>query len=237
MPNQSEPSATLRDVALPGLQHPCQTALDAFHQTHTRHPATTSCDEIVRRAATGDRAALQLLLELSYPLLDRWLRRHAPAHLTPDDLAQVRQEVVLRISTKFTHRDSPFQAQGFPSYRKYLHTAARWVLLNLLQDPTQAHNMPPVSLDEMQAVNHPQQPTVDATTAVEHKLVRERLLTLLPDAHMREVFRRYFQRESVEEIAAALRLTRQEVYRLTERAVRFLSGIPEVREMLEADGT
>lgn len=65
MSQDESPDASTR-LPLPLLQQQCQAAIDHFHRDHTRHPQTTSCDEIVRRAATGDADALNLLIALSY---------------------------------------------------------------------------------------------------------------------------------------------------------------------------
>lgn len=186
-------------------------------------------DEILHRAAAGDACALDLLLEVSLPLI----RQKCPVSLR-NHIDDVQQIVAYRLVRKFRSTTSPYQASTFFAYRSFLNKVTMNVAINLWHGENH--------LQSLEALNETAgfEPTMQSEAeAIDARLRLERCLELLPDGLMREVFRlRFLLDTSVDETLTILqqqghRVTRQDVYRMTERSIGYLSKLPEVRDMFE----
>ncbi len=233
MPSLSEtvdPHVPLGTRSLDALRAECQAQVRRFQQHQDRD--SSSCDEILRRAASGDPAALTTLLELSLP----FIRQHCPAALR-DHVDDVQQLVAERLIRKFRHPESPYQASTFAAYRSYLNLTIHSVSITWLE-----RDHPADSLERLASARGfaPAHATMESMTLRIARL--KRCLELLPEDLYREVFRRRIVwGDGVAKVVAALQathptLTTQDVYRVTERSIVFLSKLAEVREMFEADG-
>lgn len=224
---------SLQARPLEQLCQECQTQLQQFQRVRNRHVDSSSCDEILRRAAQGDAEALDILLTISLPLI----RQHCPPALrqSSDDVQQLVAERLIR---KFRSSDSPYQAGTFAAYRVYLNKTIMSVCSNLQQ-----RDRPTESLERLQASIgfEPAQPDGPVTDLYRHVLFA-RCEALLPDAWHREVFRRRIVRQ--DDVATIIRdlqpgmphLTHQDVYRVAAQCILILSKLPEVRDMFESDG-
>ncbi len=235
MPHHPQPVDDLPPIgkrSLSQLRQECQAQLDQFRRTRDRDVASRSCDEILRRAVAGDAAAFDALWDISIPLV----RSHCPPELLVA-IDDVQQLVAERLIRKFRSRTSPYRADGFAAYRTYLNLTVKSVCLNMQQrDPACE------SLNRLHATRRLEPVEPSTIRSVERLLVLQRCMALLPDDLHREVFRRRIVlQEDVSTIVTELQplvpgLTTQDVYRLTERSIRLLRSMPEVREMLEIDG-
>ncbi len=213
------------DQSLEDLQTCCDQELARYRRGSTGQESVC-CLEIVRRAATTpDDATFAALLHMSRPLI---LQR-CPAALRPmhDDLVQ---EVATRLFRKFHRGDQLFQVTTFAAYRVYLQLTCVSAAHTVRTQQSAAE-----SLDTLHAATGFEPAAPLPTDAVERRMLLDRWLDLLPDPRQRAVFHhRFVLDEPPEAIAQALGITKKEVYRLVEQAIRVLKDIPEVREMLEA---
>lgn len=221
-----EPAHTaLTKQSLAALQDCCEAELARYRRQPTGQESVC-CREIVQRAAsTADDDTFAALLAISRPTI----QKRCPDDLRTllDDLVQ---EVALRLTHKFTAAEQPFQVTTFAAYVKYLQLTCFSAAQEVRAQAT-GHT----SLDALHAATGFEPAAPLPTDAVERDMLRDRLLALLPDPQMGEAFRRRFGLgQTPDEIAQALGLTRNAVYRLVEQAIRRLSNEPEVREMLEA---
>ncbi|PDV98959.1 RNA polymerase sigma factor [Candidatus Viridilinea mediisalina] len=219
--------ADLGSLPLEMLQARCEAQLATFRRSRDQHQDSSSCEEILRRAAAQDAYAFDYLWSLTIPLV----RTYSPAacRLILDDL---QQEAALRLWRRFQHATIPFQAASFAAYRNYVRTTVVHVCQHLQRERHYA---------SLAYVAEPLDPSSFVGELLRYALY-ERCLALLPDALHRAVFyRRFVLGEDSATIAAALAqqfpdLTKQRVSRVVEACPKRLAAIPEIREMLESDG-
>lgn len=230
-------------VDLPGARDPALAELaqlfaacQAQIRTYRRGNQTgesVSCAEIVRRAAQGEQAALVLLLQISDPLVRQKCTKNLRA--MADDIVQ---EVNIRLVRKFCNPASPYRPSTFPAYHTYLNLTATSVISNWLRDAGPEL----LSLEQLygdQGLEPIAARSLEEQTRVEARDRVQKLLALLPDPVAREAFyRRYVLAESPAEITSSLQLikpdlTKKEVYRLLERAVKYLKQHPRVQQLLQ----
>ncbi|NJL03638.1 MAG: sigma-70 family RNA polymerase sigma factor [Chloroflexaceae bacterium] len=220
-------------LSLEQLIQSCEQQLQAYARTRERSTDSSSCVEIVQRAVAGDDAALTHTIAMVYRIVEQ----HCPADLRAS-LDDLRQEVVIRISRKLRHRDSPLIINHFGTFRKYVDITLRNTA-STFRKTERKHTAAP--LDE-QLGNTLTPPPLTGIAWVEAQQRLMRCLELLPDRLEREAFHlRYARHASVDEILAVMQArglatTKQEIYRATERAIIRLSQHAEVREMFESDG-
>lgn len=226
------PDPPLRARSLDQLSQACQAQIDQFQRTRNRQGDSSSCDEILRRAAQGDSAALETLLALSLPLI----RRQCPPDLR-QRMDDVQQLVAERLIRKFHNRESPYRAGSFAEYRTYLNCTITSVCRNMQERERSAE-----SLEMLYATSGFEPAHPDSTEEVIRHLLFARCETLLPDDRHREIFRRRIvRREDVATIvrdlqAVAPDMTTSDVYRIAEHCLVILKNLPEVRAMFESDG-
>jgi RNA polymerase sigma factor (sigma-70 family) len=207
---------------LPALQECCQEELTRFRKDKSKQESIC-CLNIVQRAAAGDDDALSTLMTLSQQLV----QNRCPADLRhlQEDMAQTLAERLIHV---FRKRGHPFQAQSFPAYRNYLNLTYHSVFI----ETSKAHPKD-ASLDRLREAGF-EQAGQGSLDDVDRRLLLQRFLELLPDEQMRDAFRRRMTAgESPDEIAQALGITKQQVYRLLEKAIRKLKKQAEVQDMME----
>ena len=213
----------------------CEQQLQRFQLRGERD--TASCDEILRRAATHDEAALTSLVRVSEPLVRRSYRgRHRNL------VDEWTQEVLLHIVIKLQNRVSPYVVNPpppppFVAYRVYLKITGRNLAYDQFRAEARSHE---VSLDHLQAkagdvVANPRSEVAELETLMRF----ERLLELIRKPLDREIFRVRFALglapdETVETLTRqGFVLTKDEVFRSVERSIRALSALSEVRALFE----
>ena len=213
----------------------CEQQLQRFQLRGERD--TASCDEILRRAATHDEAALTSLVRVSEPLVRRSYRgRHRSL------IDEWTQEVLLHIVIKLRNRVSPYVVNPpppppFVAYRGYLKITGRNLAYDQFRAEARSHE---VSLDHLQAkagdvVANPRSEVAELETLMRF----ERLLELIRKPLDREIFRVRFALglapdETVETLTRqGFVLTKDEVFRSVERSIRALSALSEVRALFE----
>ena len=213
----------------------CEQQLQRFQLRGERD--TASCDEILRRAATHDEAALTSLVRVSEPLVRRSYRgRHRNL------VDEWTQEVLLHIVIKLQNRVSPYVVNPpppppFVAYRGYLKITGRNLAYDQFRAEARSHE---VSLDHLQAkagdvVANPRSEVAELETLMRF----ERLLELIRKPLDREIFRVRFALglapdETVETLTRqGFVLTKDEVFRSVERSIRALSALSEVRALFE----
>lgn len=214
--------------SLETLYQHCYAQLAQFQLTRNPSVDSSSCDEILRRAASGDVQAFATLWEISRPLI----RQHCPPawRYVIDD---VEQEVARRLVFRFQHSKTPYQAGSFAAYRTYVNTTLTSVCLHMRRHLREAE-----TLDE----NRAELAGGDTYREVDRHLIFSRCEALLPDELHRAVFRRRIVHgEDIAAIVAFLQpnhpeITTKKVYRIAEHCIQLLSTLPEVRDMFESDG-
>ena len=209
----SKSSDSFDTFSLPDLHQLCQQAVDEYRRSRNNKTDSSSCVEILRRAARGEKEAIDTILLISRPLIEK----KCPPTLKPH-CEDIVQNVNFRLFKKFRNQENPFQVTTFPKYRVYLNTTTANVIYNMREN-----NPATISLDaltEMQGFE-PQQP--DRSQEIENLMLFEQLLALLDDDLEREIIRRrYGIGEKSADIAVALGLDLKKVYRIAERAIRRL---------------
>lgn len=216
---------TLHKVFSEKTARSCPQVAEHIHQEREVHPH----DEILHRAAAGDADALDLLLELSLPLI----RKQCPSALQNhvDDLQQI---VAYRLIRKFRSPTRPYQASTFFAYRKFVNQVTLNVAITMWHTEHQVQ-----SLEELNEANGFEPAMRSQVEQVDARLRLDRCLELLPDPLTREVFRlRFLLNASVEETMVILQqqgqqIAKRDVYRIVERSILYLSKLPEVRDMFE----
>ncbi|EFO81252.1 hypothetical protein OSCT_0913 [Oscillochloris trichoides DG-6] len=222
--------ADLHSTSLSDLHQQCEAQLAAFRRSRNTQQDSSSCEEILRRAANrdGDDAAFSLLWHIT----TAFVRQTCPPQCRPF-LEDIEQEVGLRLFRRLRLSPSPYQAGSFAGYRLYVNLTIKNVCTNLHR----SHDIKHASLEF-----HPNIPSPSMTKEVLRHMLFNRCEALLPHALHREIFRRRMvQHEEVADIVAALKdrypeITRNQVYRIIEDSVRRLKSDPEVREMFESMG-
>lgn len=190
---------------------------------------SSSCLEIVRRAAGGNNAALGKLLEISEPII----RQKCPAQLQDkvDDVVQTTQR---RLTHRLAKYNPPFRASTFAEYHTYLNLTIKSVVSNMIRDEKHEE-----SLDGLtEGVGYEPQ-TPSPADFIERRILWEKILDQLSDPLERKaVEHRYGLGESVGEVVEALQIqspsiTKKAVYRLLEHALRRLKNNPTVQKLLE----
>lgn len=208
----------LNKALLSQLVDQCKLQIQDFKEGKSSTDSS-SCAEIVRHAASGNSEALGLLLnEISKPII----MSRCPQGLR-GEIDEFVQQVNERLIRKFLSTNSPFRALSFQAYHSYLNATIQSVISNW------ARQKRPVSLLDGGHKNQKTEPATSPTTnKVEREEIFEKLLALLPDPLEQEVLmRRIALDESPNEIVESLKLvgksvTKQEVFRLTEKALRHL---------------
>lgn len=216
-------------VALAELVQDCQRQIERFRLGTSRD--SSSCDEILRRAADQNQAALGSLIEVSLPLIAK--RRPSALRHRVDDLQQIVSE---RLTRKFKNVESPFEATSFAAYREYLNKTILSAAYDMGRRERQTESLDTIGDTAVLSRQ------VSEMDQVDKRMRLQRCMELLPNDRMRIVFRhRFVLEETTDETVASLRqqgleVTKVEVFRLVERGIVYLSKLPEVREMFEADG-
>jgi DNA-directed RNA polymerase specialized sigma24 family protein len=206
--------------------HPCCLEEIARYRTRRTQAESLCCLEIVQRAACDDGPALDVLLTISASLVQQRCSADLRQHL--DD---IQQEVALRLFQKFRSRTTPFQPKTFAAYRVYLQMTLKSVeILFIRQQP--AHD----SLEQRHAATGEELAAPPVMDVVERRAFLRRCLDLLPDRMLQAVFyRRFVLDETPNHVATFLGIDKQQVFRLTERAIRVLRDEPEIGDMLRSD--
>ncbi len=212
------------------LLEECRAQVKAFKDGVNRGDST-SCAEIVRRAATGDDAALGTLLhDISRPIVEQKCRRQPH-----DVLEEIVQEVNLRLVRKFHNQKSPFRAGAFAEYHNFLNLTIHSVVYNLqtrgerfasLEALYDNYGIEPVALEPIAEIE-------------QRTILNELLEVLLTPLEREALYRRYIIGETPGQIAEALRLiepdmTQKKVQRLVERTLRKLRNNPLVQHLMQA---
>ncbi|NTW00034.1 MAG: sigma-70 family RNA polymerase sigma factor [Oscillochloris sp.] len=215
--------APINMLTIADLQNRCTEEQARYHRSTPQE--SVCCLEIVRRAAAHDDDAFAALIEASRPTI---LRR-CPTALrnAQDDLAQ---EVASRLFLRLYRGEPPFQVTTFAAYVVYLKLTCASATQTL-----RGRQAADESLDLLHNATGYEPIAPQCTDVVDRRMLLERWLELLPSPAHREAFRRRFALDqSPDEVAQAMGVTKKEVFRLTEQAIRILKNLPEVREMLEA---
>lgn len=187
---------------------------------------SSCCLEIVRRAATGqDDHAFDVLLEVARPIV----RTACPRALRAacDDLEA---EVAARLFKRLYRGEQPFQASNFGAFINYLKVTAKSAAIVLLKARSSDE-----SLDALRLTSGYEPPAPGPEELIERRMRFARFLELLPtQAHRDAFYHRFALGQDSAEAAVALGLSKRELYRLVEQAIRILAAHPEVRELLEA---
>lgn len=187
-------------------------------------------DEILHRAAAGDGAALDILIEMALPLI----RKRCPPTLR-SHIDDIQQTVAWRLVRRFRNTQRPFHASSFFAFRSFLNQVTLNVAIDTWRSESQSQ-----SLDALSASTGYEPTGPSGAEQVDAQMCLDRCLELLPHPLVREVFRlRFVLNASVGETLAILhargeQVTRQDVYRMAERSIAQLSKLPEVRDMFEA---
>jgi RNA polymerase sigma factor (sigma-70 family) len=212
-------SSTFDSFSLSDLDQLCQQAVDEYRRSRNNKTDSSSCVEILRRAARGENEAIGVILLISRPLIEKKCPHDLRQHC--DDIVQ---NVNIRFIKKFRNQKNPFQVTTFPRYRVYLNTTVANVIYNVREKHPYTE-----SLDQLTEVQgfEPVQP--DNSQEIENLMLFEQLLALLHDPLEREIIRRrYGIGEKSADIAVALGLDLKKVYRIAERAVRRLKKKSEL---------
>lgn len=227
----------------PDIAHTCATCRQQLQRylTYGNDTDTTGCDPLIERSAQHDEAALTCLLDLSQPLIAARCPQHL-RHLL-DDWAQ---DVLFIVAGKMRNRASPYTIkepppQPFVGYRAFLKVVCRRMSINYTRRE-QAQSG--ISLNQLQDQHGIELAHQRSELDELLKIMRlERLMALLPNALDRELFRQRFilgrsTAEAIEALAqTGVTVAKKDVFVSVERSIRYLSKIPEVRELFEdADG-
>ncbi|MFV9507479.1 MAG: RNA polymerase sigma factor [Oscillochloridaceae bacterium umkhey_bin13] len=223
LPTPTKP--VLRDMLLATLQTCCAEE-QARYQRDPTQDASACCIEIIRRAATAqDDAAFAALLAIARPFVQA-----ACSHDLRHAYDDLQAEVDTRLFKKFYRGEQPFQASHFGAFVNYVKLTAKSAEF-LLRKAQPADE----SLEDLYGVTGYEPPTPGPEDLVERRMRFERYLELLPTpAHREAFYHRFALGQDSAEVAAALGLSKPEVFRLVEQAIVILAKIPEVRELLEA---
>lgn len=212
-------SSTFDSFSLSDLARLCQQAVDEYKRSRNNNTDSSSCVEILRRAARGENEAIDVILLISRPFIEKKCPRELKVHC--DDIIQ---DVNIRLLKKFRNQKNPFKVTTFPEYRVYLNTTTFNVIYNVREK-----NPYTESLDQLTEIQgfEPEQP--DNSQEIENLMLLEQLLALLDDRLEREIIRRrYGIGEKSADIAVALGLDLKKVYRIAERGVRHLKKKSEL---------
>ena len=199
--------------SLSDLHQRCQQAVDEYKRSRNSKTDSSSCVEILRRAARGENEAIGVILLISRPFIEK----KCPPQLKPH-CEDIVQNVNIRLIKKFRNQKNPFQVTTFPRYRVYLNTTIANVIYNVREN-----NPVTISLDLLTEVQgfEPEQP--DRSQEIENLMLFQQLLDLLDDPLEREIIRRrYGIGEKSAAIAKELGVELKKVYRIAERAIRHL---------------
>jgi hypothetical protein len=222
-------------TTLDALCDACEQQLLGFRLRGARD--TASCDAILCRAAAHDDPAISALVQVSAPLL----RRHCPLRQR-DGIDDWAQEVLLQIVVKMRNRENPYQVRPppprpFVAYQAYLKITGR----NLAYDQLRAEpDRAELSLEQVRAAPSDTIADPRSDLAELERLMRfEWLLERIRKPLDREIFRIRFGLHLAPDATVDLLVqqgqdvTKQQVFRSVERTVRYLSTLPEVRDMFE----
>ncbi len=226
---------SLEPPTLESLCAACEQQLQRFRLRGERD--TTSCDAILQRASAHDDPAITTLIQVSEPLT----RRHCPLRRR-DMIDDWVQDVLLQIVVKMRNRESPYVIKPAPprpfvAYQAYLKITGR----HLAYDQTRAESGSfTVSIEQAQAESGDEIADPHSDTAELENLLRfEWLLERIGKPLDREIFRLRFGLDlSPDETVAALArqgqmVTKSQVFRSVERSIRYLSTLPDVRDLFE----
>jgi DNA-directed RNA polymerase specialized sigma24 family protein len=227
---------TLEPTSLDTLCAACEQQLQRFRVRGERE--TTDCDQILRRAATHDDPAIAALVQVSEPLV----RRRCPLRRR-EQIDDWTQDVLLQIVVKLRNRESPYvinppPPRPFVAFQAYLRIAGRNQAYDQLRA---APGRTELSIDRIQAEVGDVIADPHSDIAELEKLMRfEWLLERIRKPVDREIFRmRFGLHLSPDEIVESLTrqgqaVTKQLVFRSVERSIRYLSTLPEARDLFEA---
>ncbi|NNJ11525.1 sigma-70 family RNA polymerase sigma factor [Chloroflexales bacterium ZM16-3] len=220
-------------MPLDALCADCEQQLQSFRLRSTRD--TASCDAILRQAASHDEPAISTLIQISEPLV----RRNCPLRQR-DGIDDWAQDVLLQIVVKMRNRESPYVVkppppQPFVAYRAYLKITGR----NLAYDQLRAEpDRSEVSIDPDQAASGNEIADPHSDLAELERLMRfEWLLERIRKPLDREIFRMRFGLHLAPDATVELLgqqgqdVTKQQVFRSVERTIRYLSTLPEMRDL------
>jgi RNA polymerase sigma factor (sigma-70 family) len=226
MPDDLSPvELPLSDLSLASLQECCLEELERYRRTRSDQESVC-CLEIVRRAvAEQNDSTFAALMHISQSIIQKC----CPSDLW-DSQDDVTQEVAVRLFHKFHRAEQLFTVTNFPAYISYVHMTCKSAAQEVRRQRQSGE-----SLDNLRQMKGFEPTAPIPTDEVERRMLLERWLALLPDPQMRDAFRRRFAlSETPDEIAEALGISKRDVYRLVEQAIRVLKDIPEVRDMLES---
>ena len=220
------------DNELKQLCEECLAQLEAFQRTRDAQTSTTSCEMILRRAASGDESALAVLIEIIAPLIGR----NVPPDQR-DDREELVQQVLIRIMGRLRRTELPFEVRSFAAFRDYLNVTLRSVIV---RNSRQRYGNES-SLDALQVSEGFDPSENSLSDQVENRMRLERCLTLIDNPRAQAIFRhRFLYGESLEETVQSLSaqdesLDRTTASQLLSVALRRLAKLPEVREMFESE--
>lgn len=199
--------------SLSDLHQLCQQAVDEYKRSRDSKTDSSSCVEILRRAARGEKEAIDVILLISRPFIEKKCPPQLKFHC--EDIIQ---NVNLRLFKKFRNQKSPFQVTTFPKYRVYLNTTIANVIYNVREN-----NPAITSLDQLTEEQGFEPEQADRSQEIENLMLFQELLELLEDPLERQIIRRrYYYGQKSAAIAKELELDLKKVYRIAERAIRRL---------------
>ena len=207
---------SLQQISIKNLLCTCISQVENFQNTYDTTGDSSSCDEIVRRAAAGNlEAVAALLYDITKPLIEK----RCPPDLKNqrDDLVQ---DVLMRMLYRLRHPDLPFVAQGFPAYRHYLNLTIS-KSISLLRPSNDSSSLEDLIEQEMEA-------TVEQDSMIELQETVNGILSRITNPVGREIIRRqYVDNESYDEILVALQLidptmNKKKIYKLAENSLKQL---------------
>lgn len=231
------PNVPNKDTELSLLLLECQAQIKNYKKGIRGD--SLSCLEIVRRSAKGDRDALASLLTFSLPIIREHInKKYAKLRPLIDDVIQ---EVNLRLIRKFRNPDSPFHPSTFAEFHVYVDMTVKSVALNMLRSNEQEVVSFDVMAEEVGSTFRTQNDeSAHPLTLMMQEETWTKLFSLLDNPLEREVLQRRIRfNEAPDEIATALRLlqpglTKQDIYRLHERALRRLKNNPMCQQILSS---
>lgn len=219
--------------SLDTLQATCHEQIQRFRAGDSTE-RSVSCAEIVRRAAEGDDTALEVMLELTVMLL-----RPRSSALRPERVDATLQAVRIRLWQRFRLSEQRFNASSFAAFYTYVNLTLQSVIRNHDRTEQTAQRLKSTSLDELHEEHGFEPVSVPDMDSFVRREQVEQILDVLTDEKERIAVRsRYLFGETPDEILVTLRkiepeITKEDVYKLLECALKRLQKSPKVRYILD----
>lgn len=216
-------------MSLIELKEKCEAELSRYRRSKGKDKQSQHCLEIVHRAAQHDKEAIGVLLLTSTP----FIKSKCPPQLK-DQASDFVQEVWIKLNSKFSNVQNPFQVSTFGEYMAFVKATTKSVIINL--GKRQQRDLAMQSSDALLGTGfEPAQS--DKTAQVENRFILECCLERLERGLEYEIFyRRYVLGEKPKDIAETLRpvapdIDVKEVYAYAASAVRRLRSDDTLRRL------